>query len=129
MPAWLSVAFGGAIGAIARYSIGNWTRARYGEGFPIGTLFVNVTGSFMLGVVVGLAMAGRLSPQGKLLLGTGFMGAFTTFSTFSVDSVRLLEEGRPGAALGYVGANVVVGAVAAWAGYALVRQVAGTHGS
>lgn len=124
VPAWLWVAGGGAVGAVARHAVANWSQTRFGEGFPIGTLLVNVSGSLLLGLVLGMALAGRLSPTTKLALGSGFLGAFTTFSTFSCDTIHLLEAGRHGAALGYVAANVLLGALAAALGFTLARWIA-----
>ncbi len=121
MRTWLIVACGGAFGAIARVAVSDWARNRFGEGFPLGTLTVNLIASLLMGLLMGMAFAGRLTPPSKQLIGSGFLGAFTTFSTFSFDSVRLLEAGRHGAALAYVCANVLLGALAAWVGYTLTR--------
>ncbi|MFX3623896.1 MAG: fluoride efflux transporter CrcB [Ectobacillus sp.] len=81
----LLVAIGGFFGAIARFSIGMWVKNKYKGAFPYATFFVNVLGSFLLGYLFG-ADVGK---QWLLLLGTGFMGAFTTFSTFKLEMVQL----------------------------------------
>ena len=98
--------------------------ARYGLGvlagpraFPGVTLTINVTGSFLLGLVLTLAAGGRLSNQMALVLGTGFLGAYTTYSTFSWDLLTLLRDGRWPAALGYVILSLGLGLGAAALGY------------
>ena len=101
----LSVALGGAIGAVARYLVSLGTGRLLGAGFPWGTLAVNVIGSFLMGLfVVVLAQKGgiRMAP----FLMTGVLGGFTTFSAFSLDAVVLFERGNLGQAAGYVMASV-----------------------
>jgi CrcB protein len=89
----LIVMAGGAIGAYARYVVGGWFAARYGPMFPWGTLVVNLTGSFTLGLFVGARDGGHyaLSPAWTLLFAVGFLGAYTTFSTFAVETVHLIS--------------------------------------
>jgi fluoride exporter len=103
MTAWLvlGVSVAGGIGAIARLVVDGIVKAHVRARFPVGTLLINVTGSFLLGVVAGLAMRGIVDPTWHALLGTGFMGGYTTFSTASVDAVRLLLDRRWGPAIGY----------------------------
>ena len=108
----LLVLVGGALGAPARYLADRWLTARLPGAFPWGTFVVNVAGSFVLGVLAAAAPAGLL-----VLGGTGFCGALTTFSTFSFETVRLLETGRPLAAVANVTASVVVSVAAAAAGW------------
>ena len=119
----LLVAGGGALGSVARYGIGEWTRARFGESFPWGTLAVNVTGSLLLGLVLGLALAGRTSRSARAFVGAGFMGAFTTFSTFSCETYALVESGKIAPAVVNVLANLLVGLVAAAVGFALGKSL------
>jgi len=88
------VGMGGAIGAVLRYLIGEWMP----EGFPWGTLFVNLVGSLILGVLIGMS----LSVEMGLLFGTGIMGAFTTMSAYSIDLVELLDNSEYGSAAGYL---------------------------
>ncbi|GAA1141646.1 CrcB protein [Kitasatospora gansuensis] len=115
---WLLVAAGAAVGAPLRYLTDLLLRARYGAGFPWGTLAVNVGGSLLLGVVAGVCSA-----RGQLLLGTGLCGALTTYSTFSYDLLRLTEGGGGGGArgraAGYLLATLVAGIGAAWVGAGL----------
>jgi len=99
------VGAGGAVGALARYYVG---RAVDRASFPVGTLTVNVVGSFLLGVVTFAAPAESVA----LFVGVGACGAFTTFSSFAVDTVRLWEDGRPAVAVGNAASNLV-GALAA----------------
>lgn len=91
---WFLVAVGGAAGALARYLVGGWVSERLGIGFPWGTAFVNVTGSFLLGLLGVLAYERLLLPPETLtLLGVGFLGSYTTFSTWQYETFRLLENG------------------------------------
>jgi fluoride exporter len=105
---WLMVAIGGAIGAMGRYAVISYIAPVTGKGFPLGTLLVNVSGSFLIGVCyVVLDEKLAASPEWRLLTMTGFLGAFTTFSTFSLDALALWNNGLPIAALTYVLATVV----------------------
>jgi CrcB protein len=95
----LAVAVGGGIGAWCRYALGGVIAARQRRLFPAETLLINVLGSLLLGAIVGLASTGRLSDQAVTWVGTGFCGAFTTFSTFTFETLRLIEDGAWRAAL------------------------------
>jgi CrcB protein len=110
----LLVAACGAVGSLARYGLSEWLARR--TTFPYATLVVNVTGSFVLGLVLGLALAGKLSQQARAAVGAGFLGAYTTFSTFSVETVTLVKEGRHGAAAANLALNLGLGLAAAWLG-------------
>ena len=95
----LLVAGGGALGAVARYLVYILAGQLLGTGFPFGTLIVNIAGSFAMGVLVeGMALAWTVGPATRLLLAVGVLGAFTTFSTFSLDVAVLYERGRLGLA-------------------------------
>ncbi|WYK05350.1 fluoride efflux transporter CrcB [Cereibacter sphaeroides f. sp. denitrificans] len=115
----LQVALGGALGASARYLTNVGSMRLFGPSFPVGTMFVNVAGSFLMGVlVVVLAHKGdRYAP----LLMTGMLGGFTTFSAFSLDAVTLYERGQAGLAAAYVGLSVGLSLVGLMAGMAAVR--------
>ena len=89
----LLVATGGAIGAAARYLAGLWIVSRLGAGFPWGTFFVNVTGSFLIGIVLVLVQAGTLPAGARLFLAVGILGGYTTFSSFSYETLQLLADG------------------------------------
>ncbi|MBA2283162.1 MAG: CrcB family protein [Acidimicrobiia bacterium] len=114
------VALFGAAGACARYGLGVATNAQ-AAAFPWTTLAINVAGSFALGLVLG-GGPGRLSPQLVTAAGTGFLGAFTTFSTFSHETQTMLRDHRASAAAAYVALSVVGGIAAAAAGWALGRR-------
>jgi CrcB protein len=116
---FLAVAAGGLVGAPSRYLLDRAITGRAESDRPWGTFVINVTGSLLLGFLTGLTMTGHLSEVGKALLGTGFCGAYTTFSTFTFESVRLLEDGRIVDAVGNVVISVALGLAAAAAGLAI----------
>ncbi len=116
---WLLVAIGGALGAPLRYVIDTLVSKRSRTAFPFGTLTVNVSGSLVLGVVTGLVMYHGLGPTPRLAVGTGFIGAYTTFSTFSFETLALFEEGDTSRAVGYIGASLLAGGLAAGLGLVL----------
>lgn len=104
----LAVALGGALGASARYWISSWLNTSDAR-LPLGTLSINVVGSLLMGVAFVLIMEkARLSPEMRPLLMTGLLGGFTTFSTFSLEAVTLLNEGHIGAALIYILLSVIL---------------------
>ncbi|MCX5390780.1 fluoride efflux transporter CrcB [Streptomyces sp. NBC_00094] len=108
---WLLVVVGAAVGAPLRYLTDRAARARYGSAFPWGTLAVNVVGSFVLGLLTGVASA-RL----HLLLGVGLCGALTTYSTFSYETLKLYEGGAKGYAALNVTGSLAAGLGAVWLG-------------
>lgn len=126
MNRFVLIALGAALGANARYLVGLWAGQQLGAGFPYGTLIVNVTGSFVLGFLFA-ATTGRLalSAELRLLLGVGFLGAFTTFSSFAVESLTLLQNGSAWKGVFNVLANDLVGLLAALLGLYLARLIAG----
>ncbi len=119
-PVWLAVVAAGAAGATLRYLVDGYVRARMAEGlFPWGTFVVNVTGSLVLGLLTGLGLSHALAETPRAVLGTGFCGAYTTFSTFTLETVRLIEEGAVAVAFRNAFGTLVVCAGAAAAGVAL----------
>lgn len=116
----ISVGLAGAMGAMARYGIGVGTRWIFGETFPWGTLIVNVVGCFLLGIV---AQSGSqfLSEHWRTVLGVGFLGALTTFSTFGVETVKQFEDGHLVAGSLNIFANLAAGLVAVVMGLMLAR--------
>lgn len=114
----LLVALGAAVGAPVRYLTDQAVRARTDSVFPWGTLTVNVTGSLLVGVVAALADASRLGRPVAAGLALGLCGALTTFSTFSYETVRLLEQGARRYAVANAGANIAGSVLAATAGWA-----------
>jgi CrcB protein len=117
--AWLAFLTAAAIGAPARYLIDGLATDRTDGAFPWGTFVVNVSGSLILGMIVGLGLYHGLDSTARTVLGTGGMGAYTTFSTFTFETVRLAEEGAVNAALRNVAATFIVCLGAASAGLAL----------
>lgn len=108
----LGVAAAGGLGAVARLVLDGVLRSRIAVSFPLGTTVINVTGSFLLGLVTGLALAHGLPPEWRAILGTGFLGGYTTFSTASYETVRLAQQRRYRAAL-FNGVGMLVLALAA----------------
>jgi CrcB protein len=108
----LGIGLLGGVGAIARFALDGAVSRRTGRAFPYGTLAVNILGSFLLGVFVGAA----LSPSAYRLVGTGLIGAFTTFSTWMLESHRLGEDRRLDVGLANFAVSLVLGVTAAWAG-------------
>lgn len=115
------VVVAGAVGAVIRYLVSR-AFARPGDAFPWAVLIVNVIGSAIGGAVLGLAVAGDVSPELRLILLTGFCGGLTTFSTFSVETVQLVIDGKWRVAAVSVGANLVLGVAAAAAAFAAVAR-------
>ncbi|MBN2405476.1 MAG: fluoride efflux transporter CrcB [Coriobacteriia bacterium] len=118
------VATGGAIGAGLRYIVGGFVTSRAGTGFPWGTLAVNIVGAFLLGLLMALSSERAvLSAAWRVFLGIGLLGGFTTFSTLSFESVRLLEQGAMVPAAVNMFGSAVLGIIAAIAGLALGRAL------
>ena len=117
--AWAAFVVAAAVGAPLRYLIDGYVDDRVAGVFPWGTLLINATGSFVLGVLTGLALYHGFPKTPKVVLGTGFCGAYTTFSTFTFETVRLVEEGAIGEAVRNAVGTLVVCAAAAGAGIAL----------
>jgi len=119
-----AVAVAGAFGAVARYVLGGWIGNRFGGSFPLETLVINVSGSLVLGFVFVL-LTERFLPHPVLrtALTVGFLGAYTTFSTFSLETLRLIEDGAVGLAAANVGASVAAGLVAVYLGVVVGRAL------
>ena len=111
----LLVALGGAVGSVCRFLLSGLNSTSY----PWGTFAVNILGSLLIGLLVGLVNKGSLSPEMKLLLVTGFCGGFTTFSTFANESFGMMKAGDVLLSALYIGASVVVGVLAVWTGLKL----------
>lgn len=91
---FLAIALAGGLGSVCRLLLDGLVRGRTRGSFPWGTVVINLTGSFALGLVTGIASAHLLPPEWQLVIATGFLGGYTTFSTASYETVRLLQEGR-----------------------------------
>ena len=125
----LLIALGGAIGSVLRYLIGGRVQHFAPHGYPVGTLFVNVAGCFLIGVFIRQFMNVQTHNYVRALLVVGFCGGFTTFSTFSHETIGLIEGGEYPRALSYIALSVVLCLTATFAGMAFVRSLAGSgHG-
>ncbi|MFG3518223.1 fluoride efflux transporter CrcB [Streptomyces bobili] len=120
---WLLVVAGGMVGAPLRYLTDRAVQARHDSVFPWGTFVVNIVGCVILGLVTGAALAGAAGSDLRLLLGTGFCGALTTYSTFSYETLRLTETGAALHAAANVVVSVTAGLGAAFAGVWLAQTV------
>jgi len=122
---YLAVGLGSALGGVLRWWLSELLQAPPGEGFPWGTLWVNASGSFLIGFYAAQVAAGGRWAQGlkqRLFFMTGFCGGYTTFSIFSLETLLLLQAGRYGLSGAYVGASLLLWLGAVWAGYALGTQ-------
>jgi fluoride exporter len=118
------IAFGSALGGVARYLFGGWIQGRAGAAFPVGTLVINVTGSFLLGLLYRYAAdSAAITPEVRAMLTIGVCGGYTTFSTFSYETVRLLEEGEFGRAGLYIALSVLLSVAAAFLGLMAGREL------
>ena len=119
-----AVAIGGGLGSVARYLVGAFIQDRVATALPVGTLAINVVGSVLLGffVQIGLASA-AFGPEIRFFLTTGFCGGFTTFSTFSYETLKLVEDGEYGTASLYVASSVVLSLVGCAIGMAAARRL------
>lgn len=118
------IALGGALGALLRYAVSNGVHALIGRAFPYGTLTVNVLGSLLMGffyILLIERVSNNLALRAMLII--GFLGAFTTFSTFSIETFNLLENGEAFKALTNILISVVLCLVAAWAGVVIGREI------
>lgn len=119
------VAFGSAVGGAARYALSLYLQRVTGSTFPIGTLIINVTGSFLLVLLLQVALdVPGMSPALRLALTTGFCGGYTTFSTFSFETIALLQEGDWRRAALYLGLSVMGSLFAGFLGLVLARELA-----
>lgn len=127
---WLFIACGGALGAVMRFAVTNGVHQILGRGFPYGTLAVNVLGSFLIGFLY-IVMLERLAiePHWRAMVITGFLGALTTFSTFSLETFQLIEDGAMLKATTNVAVNVVLCLATCWMGIFLGRRIFSNWGS
>jgi fluoride exporter len=118
------VALGGAVGSAARYGVVQATARVFGFAFPWGTLIVNVTGSFVMGLVTYYLLRKTTADEPlRWFLTTGVLGGYTTFSAFSFDAMTLMQRGEQVAAAGYILASVLISLLAVFAGFAIARMV------
>jgi len=120
----LFIAVGGSIGAVLRYSASLGVASIMGRGFPYGTLFVNVVGSLLIGLLsVMMLERFNVGPEWRAAIFVGVLGSFTTFSTFSLETLNLIEQGELIAAITNVLLSIVVCLIAVWLGVVLGRQI------
>ena len=118
------VAIGGGIGATTRYLVSNWAANRFGAAFPYGTLIVNIVGCFIIGAFMTIATERLIvSPYWRLLVVVGFVGGLTTFSSFSYETLHLLQEADVVRAFYNVGLNIIIGFFATWMGMCAARII------
>ncbi len=121
---YLIIGIGGFLGAIARYAIGVWIGQKWGRSFPLGTFVINVSGSFFIGLLMSLFTERLMvNPQWRLLLVVGFLGAYTTFSTFEYETGRLIKDGEWLVASMNVVFSVIAGFIALKIGEIIAKSV------
>jgi CrcB protein len=114
---YVVVGIGGCLGSILRFWLGNYVGSKMGTRFPYGTFVINITGSFLIGLVFAfLTERSEWSPYWRYLIPIGFIGGYTTFSSFEFESLRTIQEGQVGIGLLYVTSSVVLGLAAVWGG-------------
>lgn len=118
---YVVVGIGGFLGAVTRYALGAYIGSRYGVRFPLGTFIINVSGSFLIGLVLTLLARTTASAYWRYLIPIGFIGAYTTFSTFEYETLRAIQDGQVMTGLLNVGLSLVLGFMAVWAGAAIGR--------
>ncbi|MFD2228662.1 fluoride efflux transporter CrcB [Alkalimarinus sediminis] len=120
----IAIALGGAFGALSRYFLIGLVTDWLGRGFPFGTLLVNVLGSFLIGILyVLIVLKMHVSPELKSILVVGFLGAFTTFSTFSLEAFIMISQGLLLSAVTYILSSVILCILAVWAGISLAKII------
>ena len=122
---YLYIAVGGALGAIARFAVGGWVQQAAGPEFPWGTLVVNISGALLLGFLYVVLEGAPASREWRAFLGIGVCGGYTTFSTFSYETARLLQDGQLGRAGAYMAASTLLCVAAALIGFRLAATVLG----
>ena len=124
MQAYLAIAIGGTLGCWARYAMTNLVQAIYGRDFPYATLSINVLGSFLMGFLfIETLERLTISPHFRIGILTGFLGGFTTFSTFAMETLLLAEQGEAGKSALYAALSLVLGLMAAFGGAFIARNL------
>lgn len=119
----LAIGAGSFIGGTCRYLLSQFIQTRSAIPFPFATLTVNIIGCLLIGVVFGLGAKGGITPEWRLFLATGILGGFTTFSAFSYETVHMLQNEQTSSAIIYILASVLLGLLATFAGFWLVKLV------
>ena len=119
----LLVGLGSFIGGIGRYLVTLLVQNRFLSTFPYGTMVVNILGCFMIGVIYGISDRGSMPAEWRIFLATGIMGGFTTFSSFSNDTVSMLRDGQYWPAFSYVAISLLIGLAATFSGISLIKYL------
>jgi CrcB protein len=117
----LAIGIGSCLGGISRYLLSQFIQNKFLSAFPFGTLTVNIIGCFFIGIIFGLSEKGNVTMLWRLFLVTGFLGGFTTFSSFSNETVGLLRDGQIWHAFTYLISSVFVGLLATFTGISLIK--------
>jgi CrcB protein len=121
---YVMIGIGGCLGSILRFWLGNYIGSKMGTRFPYGTFVVNITGSFLIGLVLALlTVRTQLGATWRYLIPIGFIGGYTTFSSFEYETLRTIQDGQVGVAFLYVALSVIVGFVAVWGGMMAGRAI------
>ncbi len=117
----LAIGTGSFIGGVLRYLLSQMVQTKFLTTFPFGTLTVNIIGCFLIGLVFGLTDRDNLTQEWRLFLATGLLGGFTTFSAFSIESLSMFRDGQFFYATAYISSSVVVGIIATFIGFAIIK--------
>jgi CrcB protein len=121
---YLMVGIGGCLGSVLRFWVSSYIGGRMGTRFPYGTLVINITGSFLVGLAFALLTAKtQWSPNWRYLIPIGFIGGYTTFSAFELETLRTIQDGQLELGLLYVATSVIIGFVAVWGGMVAGRVI------
>jgi fluoride exporter len=121
---YVLVGVGGCFGSVLRFWLGSYIGSRMGTRFPYGTMVINITGSFLIGLVLAVLTAKTLwSPNWRYLIPIGFIGGYTTFSSFEYEALRTIQDGQIGFGLLYVVLSVCFGFLAVWGGVMAGRAI------
>jgi len=119
----LLVGLGSFIGGISRYLVTLFIQNKFLSSFPYGTLVVNITGCFLIGVIYGFSDRGSMNAEWRIFLATGIMGGFTTFSSFSNETVSMLRDAQYWPAFSYVALSVIIGLAATFGGISFIKYL------
>jgi CrcB protein len=122
----LYIGIAGGLGSMSRYWLGNWVSRQWGDklGLPLGTLSVNILGSLLMGLLVGIAVTrGDFDARTRLVLGVGFLGGFTTYSSFAMETVDFLEKRSPAAAASYIALTLMCAGFACFVGVVIGKRI------
>jgi CrcB protein len=119
----LLIGVGGFAGSVGRYLLSRLVELRVFTSFPLGTFAVNIIGCFIIGLLYGLTIKGTATPEMRFLLATGFCGGFTTFSSFSMESLTLLQDGQLWFAFLYIAGSLLAGLAAVWIGFLIIKTI------